>query len=117
MMREAGCRHIIGTQTSSSRKEVLPVMERGRGLLWYTTPYEASKATIVWSTQALAPNQGVVPLFRHIVPESGRRAFLLGSNYIWGWETNRIARELLAGCDGEVLGERYVAIGERTSTI
>lgn len=112
MMREAGCRHIIGTQTSSSRKEVLPVMERGRGLLWYTTPYEGfeSHDRVVYT--GACPNQGVVPLFRHIVPESGRRAFLLGSNYIWGWETNRIARELLVGCDGEVLGERYVAIGD-----
>ncbi len=112
MMREAGCCHIIGTQTSSSRKEVLPVMERGRGLLWYTTPYEGfeSHDRVVYT--GACPNQGVVPLFRHIVPEFGRRAFLLGSNYIWGWETNRIARELLAGCDGEVLGERYVAIGD-----
>ncbi|MHA7775382.1 transporter substrate-binding domain-containing protein [Roseibium sp. M-1] len=112
MLREAGCRHIIGTQTSSSRKEVLPVMERGRGLLWYTTPYEGfeSHDRVVYT--GACPNQGVVPLFRHIVPEFGKRAFLLGSNYIWGWETNRIARELLAGCDGEVLGERYVAIGD-----
>ncbi|WP_428687422.1 transporter substrate-binding domain-containing protein [Roseibium sp.] len=112
MLREAGCRHIIGTQTSSSRKEVLPVMERGRGLLWYTPPYEGfeSHDRVVYT--GACPNQGVVPLFRHIVPEFGRRAFLLGSNYIWGWETNRIARELLAGCDGEVLGERYVAIGD-----
>ncbi|TYC79744.1 transporter substrate-binding protein [Stappia sp. BW2] len=112
MMREAGCRHIVGTQTSSSRKEVLPVMERGRGLLWYTTPYEGfeSHDRVVYT--GACPNQGVVPLFRHIVPESGRRAFLLGSNYIWGWETNRIARELLAGCNGDVLGERYVAIGD-----
>jgi branched-chain amino acid transport system substrate-binding protein len=87
-------------------------MERGRGLLWYTTPYEGfeSHDRVVYT--GACPNQGVVPLFRHIVPESGRRAFLLGSNYIWGWETNRIARELLAGCDGEVLGERYVAIGD-----
>ncbi|WP_299820555.1 transporter substrate-binding protein [uncultured Roseibium sp.] len=112
LMREAGCRHIVGTQTSSSRKEVLPVLERGRGLLWYTTPYEGfeSHDRVVYT--GACPNQGVVPLFRHIVPEYGRDAFLVGSNYIWGWETNRIARELLAGCDGEVLGERYVAIGD-----
>ncbi|WP_165814669.1 transporter substrate-binding domain-containing protein [Labrenzia sp. 011] len=112
MMSEAGCRHIIGTQTSSSRKEVLPVLERGRGLLWYTTPYEGfeSHDRVVYT--GACPNQGVVPLFRHIVPKFGRSAFLVGSNYIWGWETNRIARELLAGCGGEVLGERYVAIGD-----
>lgn len=112
MMRQEGCRHIIGTQTSSSRKEVLPVLERGRGLLWYAVPYEGfeSHDRVVYT--GACPNQGVVPLFRHVVPKFGGNAFLLGSNYIWGWETNRIARELLADCGGDVLGERYIAIGD-----
>ncbi|MEM5583474.1 transporter substrate-binding domain-containing protein [Roseibium sp. AS2] len=112
MMRQEGCQHIVGTQTSSSRKEVLPVLERGRGLLWYATPYEGfeSHDRVVYT--GACPNQGVVPLFRHVVPKFGGNAFLLGSNYIWGWETNRIARELLADCGGHVLGERYIAIGD-----
>ncbi len=32
--------------------------------------------------------------------------FLIGSNYIWGWEMNRVARDLIAGADGDVRGER-----------
>ena len=35
-----------------------------------------------------------------------------GSNYIWGWETNRVARDLIADAGGKVLGERYLPLGE-----
>ncbi|MBN9672282.1 transporter substrate-binding domain-containing protein [Roseibium aggregatum] len=112
MMAEDGCRHIIGCQTSWSRKELLPVLERYQGLLWYSVPYEGfeSHDRVIYS--GACPNQNVVPLFRKIMPQYGKCAFLVGSNYIWGWEMNRIARELLAAEDGSVLGERYVALGD-----
>jgi branched-chain amino acid transport system substrate-binding protein len=37
---------------------------------------------------------------------------LVGSNYIWGWETNRIAREYVEARGGRVMGERFVALGD-----
>ncbi len=37
----------------------------------------------------------------------------MGSNYIWGWEMNRLARERVTAAGGEVLGERYLPIGSR----
>lgn len=112
MLGQDKCRHIIGCQTSWSRKELLPVLERHQGLLWYSVPYEGfeSHDRVIYS--GACPNQNVVPLFAQILPHYGKRAFLLGSNYIWGWEMNRIARELLAAEDGAVLGERYVALGD-----
>ena len=48
----------------------------------------------------------------YVVPRFGANGFLLGSNYIWGWETNRVARDLIADAGGRVLGERYLPIGE-----
>jgi branched-chain amino acid transport system substrate-binding protein len=45
------------------------------------------------------------------MPRYGRRVYLTGSNYIWGWEMNRLARETLSAAGGEVLGERYLPIG------
>ncbi|MGO6905829.1 transporter substrate-binding protein, partial [Rhizobium ruizarguesonis] len=36
----AGCRHIVGTITSAARKEVIPLVEKHDGLLWYMCPYE-----------------------------------------------------------------------------
>lgn len=48
------------------------------------------------------------------MPQSAIAAavFLLGSNYIWGWEMNRVARDLIAGADGDVRGERYLPLDE-----
>ncbi len=39
-MVEDGVTAIFGCYTSSSRKAVLPVVERLNGLLWYPTIYE-----------------------------------------------------------------------------
>jgi branched-chain amino acid transport system substrate-binding protein len=37
---------------------------------------------------------------------------MVGSNYIWAWENNRIMREILVRNGGQVLGERYLPIDE-----
>ena len=58
------------------------------------------------------PNQHLVPMLGYVVPRFGANGFLLGSNYIWGWETNRVARDLIADAGGKVLGERYLPLGE-----
>ncbi len=58
------------------------------------------------------PNQQLLPLFSHVVPRFGADVFLLGSNYIWGWEMNRVARDLIADAGGDVRGERYLPLGE-----
>ena len=44
LLREHGCRHIIGTITSLARKEVLPLVEKHDALLWYMAPYEGFEA-------------------------------------------------------------------------
>src|SRR5258708_31397 len=40
MLRESGCRHIVGTITSLSRKDVIPLVEKHDSQLWYICPYE-----------------------------------------------------------------------------
>jgi branched-chain amino acid transport system substrate-binding protein len=106
-----GARHIVGGITSWSRKEMIPVVERRNALLWYPCPYEGYECSDRVVYTGACPNQHIVPLFAHLVPRFGTRAFLVGSNYIWGWETNRIARKLLEDQGGAVLGERYLRLG------
>ncbi|MCB1488460.1 MAG: transporter substrate-binding protein [Bauldia sp.] len=106
-----GARHVVGGITSWSRKEMIPAMEKGNALLWYPCPYEGYECSDRVVYLGACPNQHIVPLFAHVVPRFGNRAFLVGSNYIWGWETNRIARRLLDDQGGAVLGERYLPLG------
>ncbi|WP_137154942.1 transporter substrate-binding protein [Rhizobium sp. FKL33] len=110
-IRENGCRHVIGTITSWSRKEVLPVVERQRALLWYAFPYEGYEASDSVLYLGACPNQHLLPLFDHVLPIYGQRPFIVGSNYIWGWENGRIARELTQAAGGEVVAERFMPLG------
>ncbi|MBZ9921949.1 transporter substrate-binding protein, partial [Mesorhizobium sp. BR1-1-7] len=82
------------------------------GMLWYACPYEGFEANEHVVYMHACPNQHLVPLMAHVVPRFGANGFLLGSNYIWGWEMNRVARDLIADAGGKVLGERYLRIGE-----
>ena len=107
-----GVRHVVGSITSWSRKDVIPVLEKHGGLLWYPAPYEGFEANEHVVYLNAAPNQHLVPLVAHVAARYGRDAFLVGSNYIWGWEMNRIARDLVADAGGEVRGERYLALGD-----
>ncbi|WP_448953227.1 transporter substrate-binding protein [Labrys neptuniae] len=112
ILRGSAARHIIGGVTSWSRKEIIPVLEKAGGTLWYACPYEGFEANEHVVYMHACPNQHLVPLLGHVVPRFGANGFLTGSNYIWGWETNRVARDLIADAGGHVLGERYLPLGE-----
>jgi urea transport system substrate-binding protein len=112
MLLEDGCRHVIGTVTSQARKDVIPVVEKHDALLWYVCPYEGFEANPNVIYTGACPNQHLLPLFEHMLPVYGRRVYLTGANYIWGWEMNRLAREIVTEAGGEIVGERCLPIGD-----
>lgn len=112
MLAEQGVDHVVGCYTSSSRKELLPLFEKHDALLWYPSHYEGFETSDNVIYTGAGPNQHVIPLTRYLLANCGRKAWFIGSNYIWAWENNRIMREALQGVGGEVLGERYFSVGE-----
>lgn len=111
ILRSSSARHLIGCTTSWSRKEVIPSLERMGGVLWYPTPYEGFEASDRVVYAHACPNQHLLPLLEYCFATFGKRLYLTGSNYIWGWEMNRIAREVSTRTGAHVLGERYLPIG------
>jgi len=109
---KSGIRHIVGCYTSSSRKEVIPCFEKFDGMLWYPSHYEGFESSDNVVYTGAAPNQHVLPLVDYLATRVGKRAFCVGSNYIWAWENNRIFREALAARGGTVLAERYLSVGD-----
>jgi len=107
-----GIRHVVGCYTSSARKEVIPLFEKHDGLLWYPSHYEGFESSNNVIYTGAAPNQHMLPLVEYLLQHHGRRAFCVGSNYIWAWENNRILRESVSSRGGAVLAERYFAVGE-----
>jgi ABC-type branched-subunit amino acid transport system substrate-binding protein len=111
-----GIRHVVGCYTSSSRKDVIPHFEKYDGLLWYPSHYEGFESSNNVIYTGAAPNQHIVPLIHYLLAHIGKRAYCVGSNYIWAWENNRILREGLASAGGSVVAERYLAVGETDHT-
>jgi branched-chain amino acid transport system substrate-binding protein len=109
---DAGARFLVGCTTSWSRKEVIPVLEKTGAQLWYPCPYEGFEGNDHVVYVGACPNQHIVPLLDHVLPRFGDRPMLVGSNYIWGWETNRIAREVVERRGGTVEAERFVPLGD-----
>ena len=111
MLRTQGVRHVVGCYTSSSRKEVIPVFEKLDALLWYPSHYEGFESCNNVIYTGAAPNQHIVPLIDYMLRNHGNRVYCIGSNYIWAWENNRIMREIVLGCMGNVAAEKYLPVG------
>lgn len=112
IIKTSGTEFVVGCTTSWSRKEVIPVLEKTGTHLWYPCPYEGFEGNDHVVYLGACPNQHVVPLLDYVLPRYGLNPALVGSNYIWGWETNRIARELVERAGGTVKAERFVRLGD-----
>ena len=111
ILRRRNVRHVVGCYTSSSRKEMIPWIEKFDALLWYPSHYEGfeSSGNVVYT--GASPNQHIVPLLQYMLRTRGRRVYCLGSNYIWAWENNRILREIVQATGGAVVAEKYLPVG------
>ncbi len=107
-----GVRHVVGTTTSASRKDIVPDVERDNALLWYACPYEGFECSENVLYSGGCPSQNLVPLLAYALREYGKRGVLIGSNYVWGWESNRIARELVEATHGRIVAEKYFHFGD-----
>ena len=113
LMIEDDVSTIFGCYTSSSRKAVLPVVERLNGLLWYPTLYEGFETSPNVIYTGAAPNQNSLALCRYLIDTYGGRFYFVGSDYIYPRESNRVMRELLKESGGSVVGEQYLGLGAR----
>ncbi|MFD1702913.1 transporter substrate-binding domain-containing protein [Methylopila henanensis] len=110
LLVEDGVEVVFGCSLSASRKAVLPTMERHNGLLWYPSIYEGFEYSenVIYSAATL--NQNVFALADFLLGEYGPRIFIVGSDYIYPRESNRIMRDLIETKGGVVVGELYAPL-------
>ncbi|WP_110650423.1 transporter substrate-binding domain-containing protein [Salinicola peritrichatus] len=108
----AGIRHIVGCYTSISRKEVTPFLEKADALLWYPAHYEGFETSDHVIYTGSAPNHHISPLIDYLSEHYGDRAYCIGSNYIWAWESNRVLREGICRGEDNIIAEKYLPIGD-----
>lgn len=109
LLSEDGVRIIVGGYMSSTRKAVLPVVERRNGLLAYPSMYEGFEYSRNAIYAGATPNQHSVPLARYLMKNHGKRFYLVGTRYVFPVEANRVMTTLVTEQKGEVVAERYVA--------
>src|ERR1700741_3039415 len=95
---------------SSTRKAVLPVVEAHRGLLFYPTLYEGFEYSLHCIYTGAAPNQNSLQLAKYLLQHYGNRFLLIGSNYIYPYESNRVMADFITQSKGKVLDELYVPL-------
>ena len=108
MLQEDDVTVIFGCSTSSSRKAVLPVIERNNALLWYCSIYEGFEYSPNVIYTGAVPNQNSMQLAAWLLRNVGRRFFLVGADYIYPRESNRIIRDIVEDHGGEVVDEVYL---------
>jgi urea transport system substrate-binding protein len=104
---------IFGCWTSASRKEVLPIIEKYNNLLWYPVQYEGyeSSPNIIYT--GAAPNQQIIPAVEWSLKHLGKKFFLVGSDYIFPREANRIIKKYLKNHGGILVGEEYRQLSDQ----
>ena len=102
---------VFGCYTSASRKAVLPVFEKGKGLLYYPTYYEGLEQSPNILYTAQEATQSVIAAVNWLVPNRGKDFYLIGSDYIWPRTTNKIAKPTIAKAGAKVVGEDYFPLG------
>jgi branched-chain amino acid transport system substrate-binding protein len=108
MVQEDDVTVLFGCSTSSSRKAVLPVIERHNALLWYCSIYEGFEYSPNVIYTGAVPNQNSMQLAAYLLRNHGRRLFLVGADYIYPRESNRIMRDMVEQHGGEIVEEVYL---------
>ena len=88
---DQGVRTIFGCWTSASRIEVLEVLEKKGGLLFYPVQYEGYESSLNALYFGAAPNQQLLPAVDWCIDAGFKRFLIVGSDYVFP----RIASEIL----------------------
>lgn len=110
MLLEEDINVIFGCSRSSSRKAVLPIVERTNGLLWYCSIYEGFEYSQNVIYTGAVPNQNSIQLAAYLLQNKGKRFYLIGSDYLYPRESNRIMRDMVESHGGEILDEIYLKL-------
>jgi urea transport system substrate-binding protein len=102
---------IFGCYTSASRKAVLPVMERYKGLLYYPTYYEGLERSDNIMYTAQEGTQSAIASLDWLYKNKGKSFYLIGSDYIWPRTMNKLANLHLKKIGATVVGESYYPLG------
>lgn len=102
---------IVGTNSSSTRLAVEPIVEKNNSLLVYNTFYEGEKPSDNVLYTNTVPSQQVDAFLPYITKNLGKKVFFVGSDYEFPRNTISYAKKQLKKLGGTVVGEQYAPSG------
>jgi urea transport system substrate-binding protein len=104
---------VFGGWTSASRKQMLPVFESRKSLLFYPVQYEGQECSPAIVYGGSTPNQQSEPAVDWLIKNQGRRFFLIGSDYVYPRTANQIVRAQVQARSASVVDEMYLPLGSK----
>ena len=115
LVREENVDFLAGTFSSAERNAAAPVATQANKLLLYPTFYEGQSQKFypgVCNPNVFMfgpePSEQVWPHLEYIVRKHGGKFFMIGSDYVWPQEANRLTKQKLEELGGSVVGEVYI---------
>lgn len=115
LVREEQVDFLAGTFSSAERNAAAPVATQADKLLLYPTFYEGQSQKFfpgVCNPNVFMfgpePSEQVWPHLEYMVKKHGGKFFMIGSDYVWPQETNRLTKQRLEELGGSVVGEVYI---------
>jgi urea transport system substrate-binding protein len=115
LVRQEQVDFLAGTFSSAERNAAGPVVQQTGKLLLYPTWYEGqsqdffpgvcNKSIFMFGPE---PSQQVWPFIDYVMKNHGKKFFLIGSDYAWPRETNKMFKEKFQELGGDVVGEVYI---------
>lgn len=101
----------VGCYTSASRQATLPTLKEENSLLVYPTYTEGEEVHPNVIYVGAMPNQQATDYIPWLIENEGKKAFLVGSDYVFPKTCNKQAKILIQNNGGEVVGEEYAPLG------
>jgi len=101
----------FGGWTSSSRKQMLPVFESNKELLFYPVQYEGLEASPYIFYSGATTNQQIIPALDYLKEEGVKTLYLVGSDYVFPRTANKEIAAYAAANGMTIVGEDYKPLG------
>jgi ABC-type branched-subunit amino acid transport system substrate-binding protein len=104
---------IVGLHTSAVRVALRRIITENRIPYIYTPVYEGGEQTPGVMAIGETPRWQSRPSIHWLADvKKARRWYLIGSDYVWPWQSHRAVKQYIAETGGHVVGEEFVPLGE-----
>jgi urea transport system substrate-binding protein len=102
---------VFGGWTSASRKQMLPVFEKNKALLFYPVQYEGLEASPYIFYSGATTNQQIIPGLDYLKSQGKKSIYLVGSDYVFPRTANKEIKAYAAANGMTIAGEDYKPLG------